>query len=1140
MNNADHAVNDRGSHLGVAGRLARAFQDNALTPLLALVALLLGLFAVLVTPREEEPQINVTMANVLIAFPGASSAEVQNMVAQPAEQVLGQIAGIEHTYSVSRPGMAVLTVQFQVGVARTEALVRLYDVLNANQDWLPKNLGVLPPVVRPMGIDDVPVLGITLWSRQLLPASELERVGNTLEAELKRVPGAREVRTIGAPGRAVMVWLDPLRLRERGVDLKRLQATLAAANQALPAGAVLSPVAPAGMVSVQTGDFIASAEELSEVVVGVSNGRPVYLREVARIEDTARQAQQYVWFTPGVGDAASAGAPAQAASGPAGQVFPALTLTVTKKPGQNAVDVAAAVRSRLDSLRNSVIPAGVEATITRDYGQTAAEKANKLIQKLAFATASVILLVGLALGRREAVIVGAAVILTLTATLFASWAWGFTLNRVSLFALIFSIGILVDDAIVVVENIHRHQQLDPGKTLREIIPAAVDEVGGPTILATLTVIAALLPMAFVSGLMGPYMSPIPINSSLGMALSLAIAFTVTPWLALRLLKPHGPVAPEPSAPTAADNHNATPSGTATASATELPSPGRVQRLFTWLLLPLLQSARKRWLLALGITAALLLSVGLAVAQWVVLKMLPFDNKSEFQVVLEMPSGTPLQTTAATLQELGQYLAAQPEVRNLQGYAGTASPITFNGLVRQYYLRADAEQGDLQVNLVDKSQRHAQSHAIAQRLRPAMERIAAQHQARLKIVEVPPGPPVMAPLVAEIYGPDEAGRNALAARVAGAFGDTAHVVGIDSSLQADAPRSFLRVQRQRAETLGISVSSISETVHSALSGADTGYLHDGQSKYPVPVRLQLPLEQQIGLDALLALPLRAANGQLVALSELVRVEQGVIDKPRYTKDLLGVAYVMGDVGMRPQGLSSPRFIDSPLYGLFGIRSRLQQAALPNTGELGEYWIRQPADPYQAYALKWDGEWQITYETFRDMGAAYAVGLILIYLLVVAQFRSYITPLVIMAPIPLTIIGVMPGHALLGAQYTATSMIGMIALAGIIVRNSILLVDFIELEVARGVPFRQAVLQSAVVRVQPIVLTGLAAMIGAFFILDDPIFNGLAVSLIFGILVSTLLTLVVIPVLYYAVFARRMAARSAATAANPFINPEGELP
>ncbi len=1092
--------------MGVSGRIAKAFQSNPLTPLLALVALLMGLFAVLVTPREEEPQINVTMANVLIPFPGASSADVQNMVARPAEQVLSQIAGIEHTYSVARPGLAVLTVQFKVGVPRTEALVRLYDVLNANQDWLPRELGTLTPIVKPKGIDDVPVLAVTLWSKEALPAYELERVAHAVETELKAVPGTREVQTIGGPGRAVHVWLDPVRLRERGVDVLTLKQSLAAANFGMPSGAVVDSGVKSGqMISVETGEFLRSEQDVGEIVVGVNKGLPVYLREVARIETGAQIPQRYVWFTPGDASvsptvaSSTKTAEKPAASLAAGGVYPAVTVTVTKKPGQNAVDVSRAVSERVKALSNTVIPTNIEATITRDYGETAAEKANKLIQKLAFATSSVILLVGFALGRREAVIVGAAVILTLTATLFASWAWGFTLNRVSLFALIFSIGILVDDAIVVVENIHRHQQLTPDAALKDIIPRAVDEVGGPTILATLTVIAALLPMAFVSGLMGPYMSPIPINSSLGMALSLAIAFTVTPWLALKLMKQHG------HAPTGQES----PKGLGP----------KLQTLFTRVLTPFLDSARKRWLLLAGILVALMLSVGLTLVQWVVLKMLPFDNKSEFQVVVEMPAGTPLENTAAALHELGALLSNQPEVLNLQAYAGTASPITFNGLVRQYYMRSEVELGDLQVNLVDKHNRSDKSHVIAQRLRPELEKIGLKHHARIQVVEVPPGPPVMSPLVAEVYGPDEAGRQQVAERVAKVFAATPDIVGVDTSIKENAPRAYLRVRHQRAESLGIPVSSVAQSAAMALSGVDATYLHDGQSKYPVPVRLQLPQVSQIGLDALLALPMKAANGQMVPLSELVQVERGVIDKPLFTKDLQGVSYVFGDMAGK---------LDSPLYGLFSIRSKLANAAIPGMGELGEYWIHQPTDPYRQYAIKWDGEWQITYETFRDMGTAYGVGLILIYLLVVAQFRSYLTPLVIMAPIPLTMIGVMPGHALMGAQFTATSMIGMIALAGIIVRNSILLVDFIELQVAQGMAFKDAVVQSAAVRAQPIALTGLAAMIGAFFILDDPIFNGLAVSLIFGILVSTLLTLVVIPVLYYAFYWRRMESRADAKA------------
>jgi multidrug efflux pump subunit AcrB len=1085
--------------LGAAGRIARVFQSSALTPLLAIAALLLGVFAVLVTPREEEPQIDVTMANVMIAFPGASSADVQALVALPAEQVLSQIAGVDHTYSVARPGVAVLTVQFEVGVARTEALVRLYDALEANRDWLPRDLGVLEPIVKPKGIDDVPVLAVTLWGRDARPAADLERVAHTLEVEIARIGGVREVRTIGGPGRVVSVALDPARMREREVDVMGLRRALAAANLGMPAGSVPDVERGSGMLSVQTGEFLRSADDVASLVVGVSRGRPVYLNEVAQVTAGAAQPGQYVWFTPGSAaqDAAAGNARQERAS--PGDVFPAVTVTVTKKPGANAVDVARDVRARLESLHNRVIPENVEWTVTRDYGQTASDKANQLILKLAFATASVIVLVGLALGRREAVVVGAAVLLTLVATLFASWAWGFTLNRVSLFALIFSIGILVDDAIVVVENVHRHQAMNPSASdLKAIIPGAVDEVGGPTILATLTVIAALLPMAFVTGLMGPYMSPIPINASMGMAISLAIAFTFTPWLAARLMKRHRA-------------HDGAAAG-----------PSRLERFFARALGPFLRTARARRLLALGVLLLTVGSIALVPLQAVVMKMLPFDNKSEFQLVVDLPAGTALEDTAAALHDLGAFLAQQPEVRDLQGYAGTAAPITFNGLVRQYYLRADAELGELQVNLVDKAHRSEQSHAIASRLRPQLVEIAQRHGARVQVVEVPPGPPVRAPIVAEVYGPDEEGRVALARRVADAFARTPDIVGIDTTTREDAPRAFLRIDRARADSLGIAAATIAQTVHGALSGVDAAWLHQGAGKYPVAIRLQLPREAQGGLDALLALPMKAADGSMVPLSELVRVERGVIDKPRFTKDLLGVQFVLGDMGGA---------LDSPLYGLAAIRASLPGAALPDAGPLGEYWIRQPADAWGQYAIKWDGESQITYETFRDMGAAYAVGLVLIYLLVVAEFRSYLAPLVIMAPIPLTLIGVMPGHALLGAQFTATSMIGMIALAGIIVRNSILLVDFIELQLAEGVAYRDAVIRAAAVRAQPIALTALAAMTGAFFILDDPIFSGLAVSLIFGILVSTALTLIVIPVLHYAVFRRRHEAPAGAELSSP---------
>jgi multidrug efflux pump subunit AcrB len=1079
--------------MGVSGRIAGAFQSARITPLLALVALLLGLFAVMVTPREEEPQIDVTMANVIVPFPGASVRDVEQSVATPAEQVLSQIAGVEHVMSTSRPGVAVLTVQFEVGVPRTEALVRLHDTLRANADWLPRGLGVGEPIVKPRGIDDVPIVTLALYATDPdAGAADLERVAHSIEAQIKRVRGTREVTTIGGPGRAINVELDPARMAGTGTTVADLRQALQSANLGLPIGDLVSGDRA---VAVESGPFLRDARDVEEIVVGVRAGRPVFLREVATVRDGPPPPARHVRH----GTAARDGRPAAE--------HPAVTIAVTKKPGENAIDVADAVLARVESLRNTVVPQGVEVAVTRNYGATANDKALKLIQKLAFATLSVVVLVFVALGRREAAIVGTAVVLTLTATLFASWAWGFTLNRVSLFALIFSIGILVDDAIVVVENIHRHQALHPERTLVEIIPGAVDEVGGPTILATATVIAALLPMAFVSGLMGPYMGPIPINASLGMVLSLVIAFVVTPWLA-RLWMKH-----VPGAHAGGDAH--APAGGLGA---------RLGPVFARVFRPLLderRGARNRLLLGVGVAALIAGSVALPVLGLVQLKMLPFDNKSEFQVIVDMPAGTPLERTDAVLRELAAHLATVPEVVDWQSYAGAAAPINFNGLVRQYYLRAGGEYGDLQVNLVDKAHRDEQSHAIAMRVRPALQEIGRRHGANVKVVEVPPGPPVLAPIVAEIYGPEAEGRREVAKAVRAVMQAHEGIVDVDDSAIADAPRTLLVVDRRKAAMLGVPQPAIVSTLRAGLAGEAAAFLHDG-SKYPAAATLQLPAERHGDLDALLQLAVRAASGRLVPVGELVTVTDSLREQPIHHKDLLPVAYVVGDMAGR---------VDSPLYGMFAIRAAVASIATPGGGTLAEYFVRQPDDPYRGYAIKWDGEWQITYETFRDMGAAYAVGLVLIYLLVVAQFGSYLVPLIIMAPIPLTVVGVLPGHALLGAQFTATSMIGMIALAGIIVRNSILLVDFIRLQLDEGVPLADAIVRSAVTRAQPIVLTGLAAMLGAFFILDDPIFNGLAISLIFGILVSTLLTLVVIPVLYYAAFRRSLPAAAPALASTP---------
>ena len=1058
--------------MGISGRIAAFFLNAQITPLLALVALLLGVFAVMVTPREEEPQINVTMANVLIPFPGASAKDVERMVSTPAEQVLGQIADVEHVMSVSRPGMAVVTVQYKVGVPRTEALVRLYDTLNSNSDWLPHNLGVGNPIVKPKGIDDVPIVTLSLFDKSPnSDAQDLERVAHSLESEIKRVAGTREVKTIGGPGRAVMVELDAARMSSTGVGVNEVRGALQSANLGAPIGNLLTGNQTA---LIEAGPYLQNAQEVGELIVGVSGGNPVYLRDVANVRDGAPPPSNYVWF----------GKAADEHSGFA--EYPAITMSITKKPGSNAIDVADSVMKRVGELKNTMIPANVEVAETRNYGATANDKAIKLIQKLIFATLSVVALVYFALGKREAAIVGAAVALTLMTTLFASWAWGFTLNRVSLFALIFSIGILVDDAIVVVENIHRHQQLFPNKTLAQLIPAAVDEVGGPTILATLTVIAALLPMAFVSGLMGPYMSPIPINASMGMLLSLAIAFVVTPWMARLWLNK------EPS------HHE----GLA----------GKLRPIFEKIFRPLLNERdekagmRARFKLGLWVFGLIAFSMILPVLGWVQLKMLPFDNKSEFQVVVDMPAGTSLEQTSAVLHELGAHLGQVPEVTNYQAYAGTAAPINFNGLVRQYYMRSGGEYGELIVNLKDKHHRDDKSHTIAMRIRPELQAIGAKYHANIKVVEVPPGPPVLSPIVAEVYGADDVVRTQIAKEVRAVFEKTEGIVDVDDSAPADAPRTLLLVDRRKAMLLGVPQQLIVSTLRAGLSGEAVTYLHN-QSKYPDAVTLQLPADKQGSLDNLLALTVRNGQGQSVPIRELVTVSDTVREQPIYHKDLLPMNFVVADMAGK---------VDSPLYGMFGMRGDIAKITSPDGGVLREYFIKQPDDVYRGYSVKWDGEWQITYETFRDMGIAYGVGLIMIYLLVVAQFGSYLTPLIIMAPIPLTIIGVMPGHALLGAQYTATSMIGMIALAGIIVRNSILLVDFIQLQVEQGVPFAQAIIDSAVTRAQPIMLTGLAAMMGAFFILDDPIFNGLAISLIFGIFVSTILTLVVIPLLYFVAY------------------------
>ncbi len=1070
--------------LGFSGQVAKRFLTTEITPLLALVGLLLGVFAILITPREEEPQINVTFANVFIAFPGASAVEVEQIVSTPAEQKFTEIEGVKHVYSISRPGLSILTIEFKVGEDRTAAIVRLYNQVFSNLDWLPRNLGIAQPLIKPKGIDDVPIVTLTLWSEEDTQGSyALQEVAHTIESELKRVKGTRDIYTVGGAEKVVHIVLDPIKLGGYGMALNDLKRALQASNVTDDTAAFIKDNVE---VQVQAGTFLSRVEEVANLVVGMHNETPVYLHDVATITLGPDQAENYVWFGTGPQSATK--------DVHVNGEFSAVTVAIAKQPNTNAVEIANQVIERVEQMRGVFIPDGINVTITRNYGETADAKAKKLIGKLTFATCFVVLLVLLALGWREAIIVGIAVSVTLVITLFASWAWGFTLNRVSLFALIFSIGILVDDAIVVVENIHRHIHLG-GKNFLEAIPIAVDEVGGPTILATFTVIAALLPMAFVSGLMGPYMSPIPINASFGMIISLVVAFVFTPWLTYKVL--HRVI--EKQAHSAHAEHADSDKKTFS------------YRLFNFFVRPFLRWFLLRWLLLIVVLALIVASASLVVTKDVVLKMLPFDNKSEFQIIVDMPEGSSVEKTARVLGELGRYIATVPEVSDYQVYAGVASPINFNGLVRQYYLRQGGHLGDIQVNLIDHHDRERKSHEIVQAVRKPLQKIGKRLGANVKVVEVPPGPPVYAPLVAEIYGIDYEAQLRIANQVHEVFQNTPDIVDTDNSVETPAPKLIIHVDQEKAALLGISQAQVVANINMVLKGNDVSYLHDAHVKYPIPIRLEFSEADKGDIERLKSLRVRSQNGALVSLSEFVDITESTREQPIYHKDLLAVVYVTGDMAGE---------LDSPLYGMFDLYQAIKDLVVEEQYSLEQYLFSQPDNPYR-YSIKWDGEWQITYETFRDMGIAYAVGMILIYLLVVAQFKSYLVPLIIMAPIPLTIIGVLPGHALMGAQFTATSMIGMIALAGIIVRNSILLVDFINQQVEEGMAFQDAVVRSGAVRAQPIILTGLAAMLGALFILDDPIFSGLAISLIFGILVSTLLTLVVIPVMYYAFMRKRFA-------------------
>jgi multidrug efflux pump subunit AcrB len=1076
---------DSSPPLGLAGRIAHAFIDSKLTPLVIVTSVLLGAAAILLLPREEEPQIKVPMIDVLVSMPGFTAREVEERATRPMEKLLWEIPGVEYIYSTSRPGESLAIVRFKVGEDVERSLVKLNQKLQSNFDKIPH--GVSAPLIKPKSIDDVPILALTFHSRKYDHLT-LRRLVAQVDDAVKQVPLVAETTLIGGARRQVRVLLDPVRLASRNLSEAEIVPMLTQANRQVVAGGITSNN---GETIVETGGFVDSARDLGNVVVGVFGGRPVYLREVAEIKDAAEEPSQYVFF--GAGAAHSGLADEQ----------PAVTLSIAKRPGANAISVAEQVLRKVDTLKGRVIPNDVLVSVTRNYGETATEKSNELLLHMGIAVIGVSVLILLTLGWRESVIVAIAIPATLALTLLVFYLYGYTLNRITLFALIFSIGILVDDAIVVVENIVRHFHLpqNKGRIWSDIAVEAVNEVGNPTILATFAVIAAVLPMAFVGGLMGPYMRPIPIGSSAAMFFSLAIAFIVTPWASIRVLHwgrkyssltdGHSAVSDKPH------SHSQHPEDFFT----------RAYRRF---MAPMIGHRTWRYIFLASIIGLLLGAMALMGVGWVKAKMLPFDNKSEFQVILNMPEGSALERTAQAAREIAAAVRVEPEVTDYQVYAGVAAPFNFNGLVRHYFMRRGAYVADVQINLVAKGERKAQSHDIARRVRPRVSEIAARYGARVAVAEVPPGPPVLQTLVAEIYGPNEASRLSLAQKVIDTFHHTEGVVDTDWYIESDQPKARFVIDKEKAALHGITAEVISQTLQIAVRGMPVDLLHAPREKEDVQIFVQLPRASRTTPEDLLALRVRSTSNPsspLVPLRELVKVEQTFVDKSIYHKNLMPVTYVIGDVA---------GVVESPVYAILKMNKALEALDTRQFGGNGTrlkiYNAVQPFTDNQP-SMKWDGEWHITIEVFRDLGTAFAAVLVLIFILMVGWFRSFLTPLVVMAAIPFSLVGILPAHGLMGAFFTATSMIGFMAGAGIVVRNSIILVDFIEQRLAEGMPLDQAVVDAGAVRFRPMLLTALAVVVGASVILADPIFQGLAISLMAGEIASLLISRMAVPVLYF---------------------------
>ena len=1050
---------------GFAGRIAEFFINSKLTILLMIALMIIGAYSSTLIPREEEPQIIVPMADVMVGYPGANPTEVENRVVKPLEKIISNIKGVEHVHSMAMNGKAMIIVQFFVGEDTERSYVKLYDEMMKNKNIFPK--GVYEPLIKTRSIDDVPMLGLTLWSEKYNDF-QLRQITEELSSEVKKIKDVSLTNVIGGRSRQLKVIVDKDKMAESNVDALGIMQMIQAGNGSSQSGSFNSNDQE---YLVTTGEFLSSAEDVGNLVIGTSQNMPVYLKQVAKIEDGPASTTNYVNF--GYGNATEKGKNFLSE-------YPAVTLSVSKVKGADAMHISEEILNKVETLKKTLIPNDVHVEVTRNYGETASHKVSELMSHLGIAIVAVTLLVMLAMGWRGGLVVFFSVPLTFALTLFAYYMLGYTLNRITLFALVFVVGLVVDDSIIIAENMHRHFHLKK-LPFKQAAIFAINEVGNPTILATFTVIAAILPMAFVSGMMGPYMSPMPIGASIAMLLSLFVALTITPYLGFHLLKVKD-----------SEEHKEE-QGLET---------GFIYKIYKKIEQPLLDNGKKRWTM-LGITSVLLMiSMFAFAAKWVAVKMLPFDNKNEVQVVIDMPEGTTLERTSAVTQDIAQYLKTVPEVVNYQSYVGSASPITFNGLVRHYDMRGSSNTADIQVNLLHKEDRNKQSHDIAKVIRPEIHKIAKKYGANVKIVEVPPGPPVLSTIVAEVYGPDYETQVKIADEVQKILINTDDVVDVDWMVETPQKEFKIVPDKEKAMLNGVASQQIVGNLNYLLGEHSIGNLFDPKSNDAVDIVMKLQDGEKTSIADLTNLKVKGAAG-MVPVSDIVKVQRETLEKSIYRKDQKRVVYILADMA---GGL------ESPAYAILGMDKKLKNIKLPAGYSLNELYMNTPKDESD-YTVKWDGEWQITLEVFRDLGVAFLVVIIIIYMLIVGWFQNFKTPIMMMIPIPLSLVGIVLGHWLLGAFFTATSFIGMIALAGIMVRNSILLIDFIEIRLKEGAPIKRAIIEAGAVRTTPILLTTGAVVIGAIVILFDPIFQGLAISLVFGAIVSTLLTLIVIPLIYY---------------------------